>query len=307
MHECLIKREEMSYPQRETLAAGDQLKKMRNLQRTLKGAFTMSEFKDSSEFAVLSVFIRAWTVMWKKPEFFLGITLLYSVIQDAVTYMIKGLFESNMVAQDLRKILLSLPLSVIFQAVITYAIFMLLMEGCDSMSESLKRAAGRAVPLISGTVLMFLGLVLTLIASLVLMRISGIFFSTYAVHTIGIIIYVILAVILLCKWFVYIQACIIERIGGFDSLCRSSELTNGYRLKIFVVFILPLCFTTIILLIAGFIVGLITESKLFVYIFSTLITLIPLAYVSIIPTVAYYSLRAAKENLTPDDLADLLE
>lgn len=49
---------------------------------------------------------------------------------------------------------------------------------------------------------------------------------------IGLMLFVLPAIVLATRWVVALPACVVERLGPFDSFRRSAELTEGHRWKI---------------------------------------------------------------------------
>ena len=214
----------------------------------------MSDFGDFSEFTVGSVMGRTWKVMWSKPFAFFGNTLL-SLILSIV--LVEALREAGVVLDASYNIPVRAPalslggymfvefilpflVPAIFQGILSYAIFMLLLNGWASIGEAFKRSAGRVLSLILATIVMTLALRLLfyvpgfiIIELPIRMDVGGII----AVSLIIGFVFVVITITII-KWSVFAPACVIERTGPVASLGRSSELTKGYGGKIFGIFTL---------------------------------------------------------------------
>jgi hypothetical protein len=124
---------------------------------------------------------------------------------------------------------------------------------------------------------------------------------------VGIIAGCVFMIIFGVKWSVFAPACVIERTGPLACLSRSSDLTGGYRAKIFGIFLLIGIVVFIISAVAQFLTNAIFGTGLLVDFFSALVRTIPLTYFNVVPAVIYYGLRTVKENLTPASLADIFD
>ena len=122
----------------------------------------------------------------------------------------------------------------------------------------------------------------------------------------GLLLFIVPGLILLTMWYVASAACIVERLGVFASMERSSVLTKGHRWAIFG--------TWLLLIISGAILapavdalagltgnaGLITAASL---VWSAMTT----AFGMVFGGVMYYELRVAKEGIDIHQIAAVFE
>ena len=278
----------------------------------------MSDFGGFSEFTVGSVIGRAWRVMWQKFHAFLGITLLSSGISVAVAALL-GVAIGTLLASfnipgstvvGASAVFISfLMVSAIFQGALTYAIFMLLLNGWASIGEAFKRSARRVLSLILGILIMIVALGLLLIVPIIIVAWASI---ASGVGGRGLVVIVtaigfVFFIITLIRWSVFAPACVIERAGPIASLGRSSKLTKGYGWKIFGIFVLMGIVMIIFSALTQFIANKIFGAGILGNLFATIVGAIPMTYFNVLPAVIYYSLRVVKENLTPDSLADIFD
>ena len=259
----------------------------------------MSDFRKVSEFTVGLNLALGWAVMWKKPMLFLMITLLYLITDSVLTYVLKGFFGPEALLLNMLLVLLFVGfIALFFWGAIIYAVFMLLVNGSVSVSEAFQRSASRFFTVIMGSfVIIFLTWCVMLIIPLFVLSLipeNLVFIAAMIIMPVGLI----FGSMLIAKWFVLYEACIIEKTGVIEGLKRSSELTNGYRLKIFGIFFIATSLLMIVVIIPRLAFG----NGLSGVIFSILTMIIPYTYALILLTIPYYSLRAVKENLMPDSL-----
>ena len=284
----------------------------------------MSDFGAFSEFSVGSVIGRAWTVMLRKPLAFLGITLLSSILSTLVAVVLAGILGAffslfNMssdafiitgVIGGVAGLISMVIVPAIFQGALTYAVFMLLLHGWTSVKDAFLRSASRVLTVILASLTMGLALGLSsLVPALAGAFLGFAFFGAFGMlmAIIGMIAAIVISIILIVKWSVFASACVVEKTGAMASLGRSSALTKGYRGKIFGVYILVGIMVVIFSAVAEFFNGLIFGDGLLGNIFSAILSTPPLTFFNVLPAVIYFSLRVAKENLTPESLADIFD
>jgi hypothetical protein len=279
----------------------------------------LSNSGELHEVSVSFILRRSWTILWKKPAAFLGITLLFSI-----AWTVEGILFENLkwykvmtgmeICASVAGIISFILLSYILRGVVLHVAFMLLTKGSAFMLESFRHSVKKVLSVINGVFIVFTIYILVIIGGGVLMNALvgfsfGILFDVESVQSITLLIIFVLITIIFTifeiKWFVFFPACVIEDADGFDSLKRSSALTKGYRLKVLIMLIL----TGVVMIIPATLIiyakYLIPESEISDFILPELIMLIPCAYTSIMLSVAYYNLRIVKENEPLNDMADL--
>ena len=281
----------------------------------------MSDFDGFSEFTVGSVIGRAWTVMWRKPMAFFTITLLSTIISfimgGMLTFILVKLFSwfnmppgVSFLTAGIGGGFSFLIVSAIFQGALIYVIFMLLLHGQASIGEAFQRSTSRVLTIILASVIMGLAVGLIFFVPAILAAFLGAVvpgnFSALLVivFTIAAMVF---GVIFVIKWSVFAPACVIERTGATASLSRSSDLTEGFRGKIFAIFLLVGILVGIFNAIAGFFNNKIFGAGILGSIFSAILSTPPLTFFSVLPAVIYFSLRVAKESLAPESLADIFD
>jgi uncharacterized membrane protein len=176
---------------------------------------------------------------------------------------------------------LTLVLSTLSQAVVLYGAFQDMRGRQVNLGESLKVGLSRFFPIIGLAILVSLGI------------------------GFGMVLLIIPGLILLTMWFVATPACVVERLGPFRSMGRSSQLTKGHRWKIFGLFI--------VLALGGAIVSGVLEAVLGM--FGGALTLIGGllwngiwgAFYAIAAVVTYHDLRVAKEGTDTEQIAAVFD
>ncbi|HXW25549.1 MAG TPA: hypothetical protein VEK73_12470 [Xanthobacteraceae bacterium] len=117
---------------------------------------------------------------------------------------------------------------------------------------------------------------------------------------------VVPGLILLTMWYVATPACIVERLGVFASMRRSSALTKGHRWQVFGMMLL-IC-------IAGFIVGSVIQAALAATGGAGLVVAGSLiwngawaAFSAVLVVVTYHDLRVAKEGIDIEQIAAVFD
>jgi hypothetical protein len=176
-------------------------------------------------------------------------------------------------------VVLILGLSIFSQAVVLYGAFQK-MRGLDfSIGASFAQGFSRSLPILG--MLLLMGL--------------AIFF--------GLLLLVVPALILSTMWFVALPACVIERLGPMASLDRSAVLTRGYRWKVFGIYILILVVNEIVAQVLNAILG----EGITGAIVNLLWLALASAYQSIVVAVIYHDLRAAKEGIGVERIAQVFD
>jgi uncharacterized membrane protein len=130
----------------------------------------------------------------------------------------------------------------------------------------------------------------------------------------GLMLFIIPAVVMAARWAVAPPVCVVEGLGPFASMQRSADLTRGHRWKIFgllVVALLLLITTSIVVGIpTEWIVGLVPEGipRTAVYnIINTIVIAIYTAYFNIVLVMIYRDLRVAKEGVDTEQIAAVFD
>jgi hypothetical protein len=112
------------------------------------------------------------------------------------------------------------------------------------------------------------------------------------------------AIFLFVIWLVVVPACVVETLGPVGSMLRSSDLTSGYRWKVFGIFCL-----LIISLIAGYVIHRILwySSPLLAFIVVAAWYVVLFAYWNCAIIMTYHDLRLAKEGVDTEQIAAIFD
>jgi len=133
--------------------------------------------------------------------------------------------------------------------------------------------------------------------------------------TLGMMLFVVPGVFVLCVWAVAIPACVVERLDPIESLKRSAELTKGCRMEVLGLFVrffvamlvIVIVSTLLFSVISMWLTGIFGHSHLYSVVFTLLIGCILAAFSSVMTAVAYYTLREVKEGVTTDSLQNAFD
>jgi hypothetical protein len=115
---------------------------------------------------------------------------------------------------------------------------------------------------------------------------------------------VIILLVFYVRWFLATTVAVVERVGVFGSLRRSSQLGAGSRMRLFGLILVQY----LIGMLVGWVVGLPDYDDADVSFFvTTLGGLVAASLTSIFPVVAYHELRLAREGIDLDQLASVFD
>jgi len=120
----------------------------------------------------------------------------------------------------------------------------------------------------------------------------------------GALLLLVPGLILLCMWYAASAVCVVEKEGIGSSLSRSSWLTKGYRWKIFALILIVGIAGAIVGAIVGG-VGAAVGGFWIARLVSLVVQLYANAFGSVLIALTYYSLRAIKEGVDIDRIADV--
>ncbi|MGO9543572.1 MAG: hypothetical protein ACLPPF_02080 [Rhodomicrobium sp.] len=192
-------------------------------------------------------------------------------------------------------------------AVIVYATFQDMRGRQASMGESIARGLRRIFPLIGTGILLMLGFFLGVLVFIVpgTALIQSYQQAGAIVTGLGAAVLVVLALILLARWYVFAPVCVVEKKGPLGCLKRSAALTKGNRWKIFAIFVLLTLIGAVanvalkLLLSAVAPVAGIVASGLWQGIWS--------AFNNVLSVVIYHDLRAGKEGVDIESIASVFD
>jgi MFS family permease len=179
-------------------------------------------------------------------------------------------------------LLLMMVLSVLSQAVVLYGAFQDMRGRPVRLVESFQVGLRRFFPIIG------LGIAMSLIGG------------------IASILFLIPGLILFTMWFVATPVCVVEKLGPFGSMGRSSRLTKGHRWKIFGLFLLLIIISVVVsqslaMMLAA--VGGVTLALVGAVVWGGVWG----AFYAISVVVTYHDLRAAKEGTDIEQIAAVFD
>jgi hypothetical protein len=151
-----------------------------------------------------------------------------------------------------------------------------------SLSESVRAALRRWLPLIG------------------LMICAGVAIA------VGMLLLIVPGLILMTMWYVANPVCIVERLGVFASMERSSALTKGHRWAIFGTWLLIAIASAIMTAVIKGVLGL-TGSNGLATVGSAAWTALAMAFGTIFVVAIYHDLRVAKEGVDTRQIAAVFE
>lgn len=130
----------------------------------------------------------------------------------------------------------------------------------------------------------------------------------------GLMLFILPAIVMAVRWVVALPACIVEGLGPFDSFRRSAELTEGHRWKIFGLLVVALLLFIGARLLVGipsdWIVNLMPEGLARTAvdnIISSVAVAIYTAYFNIALVMIYRDLRIAKDGVDTEQIAAVFD
>jgi hypothetical protein len=262
-----------------------------------------------------SIFSRALTVTFSNSGIFILINAILSLPILIWTFYIGQSIETVYDLADIGTDMIylapvSILLSFISLAAITYGVFRSLRGESTSLALCIQKGISKFVPVL-GVVFVFA------LVAIGVAVVFGIFFaaSQALAGLLGIALLVV-AFPVIMSVSVTIPAVVTENIGPVEGIKRSRELTDGYKLSIFgALFIFGLINGAINKVLEVTIVGSITPENIqqVVENFSTyllvtsIVGIVLSTFSTVITAVAYHDLRIVREGLDEDRLAALFD
>lgn len=249
----------------------------------------------AGEFRVGQVFSRAWSVLSGNVTKFLPLTAILALPELA--NLITGTSRATAVPEaqpDMSPgallavggsaigfLIIWIILNVVTEATVLYGSFQAMRNRPVEIGESFKKGLARLVPII--------GLSICLAVTI----------------GFGAILFLVPGLILLSMYFVALPACVVERLGPFQSMRRSADLTRGHRWKIFGIWVVLWLVSVIVgsVLLAILTVGNHVVAVIGQAVWDTLMG----AYQSIVIAVAYHDLRVTKEGVDIEHIASVFD
>lgn len=240
-----------------------------------------------ADFSISNVFSNTFGVISRNPALFLGLSLIIV----GVPQLLIGLLVTPGATDPAA--LLANP-AAIFTSIIGYIVFLflsivlqasLIVASANDLAgkpvnfgECVSRAVSRLFPLIGLGIVVAIGV------------------------AIGFLFLVIPGVILYLMWMIAVPVLMVESLGVFESLSRSSALTKGSRLKLLGLIVVFFIFSMII----GIPIGLLSLiSPSLTIVSSALLSAVSAAVGAAGIAAVYIELRVSKEGTSSDQLASV--
>ena len=245
----------------------------------------------AAEFRVGQVFSRAWTVLSANVGKFLALTAITALPDLAI--LIPGLSDPETMRQAATNISPSALLAggatslvwgiliVITHATVLYGAFQVMRGQSFQIGDSLQKGLARFFAVIGTSICMVIAMMF------------------------GFILLIIPGFILLSMFYVALPACVVERLGPFQSLGRSGDLTKGHRWKIFGIWLVLGIVGGIVNNIIGGVLG--AAGVAITLVVSMVWHALLSAYQAITVAVAYHDLRVAKEGVDIEHIAAVFD
>lgn len=179
-------------------------------------------------------------------------------------------------------LILGFILTALCQAVVLYGAFQVMRNQPFQIGESLSKGLARFLPVIGTSICM-----------------------GFAIGF-GTLLLVVPGFILMAMFYVALPSCVVERLGPFQSLSRSSELTKGHRWKVFgLAILLMICVGVISSILQA--IFLVFQSTAVLIVGMFLWESLARAAEAIVAVVAYHDLRVAKEGVDIDHIASVFD
>jgi hypothetical protein len=222
------------------------------------------------EFRIGRVFSRTLTLLSRNFPIYFVVAALAAL--PTVLLENSGSDKETAAALSLLGLIGMVVLGPLSQAVMLHTAFQDMSGRRISLSESMRAALGRWLPLIGVSICVGFGVGL------------------------GLILLIVPGVILMIMWYVANPACIVERLGVFASMARSSELTKGHRWSIFGMWLLIAIASGVTAAVVKGVLG-VTGSTGLVISGTLAWTALASAFGAVFVVVTYHDLRVAKEGV----------
>ncbi|MDR3255335.1 MAG: hypothetical protein LBT31_07185 [Synergistaceae bacterium] len=246
-----------------------------------------------SRFTVGGVLSKTGSTIFQKPAVFLGLSAISLLTAAAFGFMVPEPPASGtspeasvLVANALfgiAALVIYLICYIVIQGATAHAVYRGLTDGKPSVMEAVVRGLARFFPLI------LLSLIYVTCFSLAL------------------ILFLIPGIMLMCRWAISAQACVVERLGPLKSLGRSAYLTKGHRWKILALLSISYLSVYVINILIAFVLDRLNFGAISTRLILIIALLVPNAFCSVLPCVVYYDLRSVKEGLTIDNLSNVFD
>jgi hypothetical protein len=222
------------------------------------------------EFRIGRVFSRTLTLLSRNFPIYFAVAAIAAL--PSVLLENSGADKNTAAVLSFVGLLGMLVLNPLSQAIMLHTAFQDMSERRISLSQSMRAALGRWLPLIGVSICVGFGV------------------------GFGLVLLIVPGVMLMTMWYVANPACIVERLGVSASMARSSALTKGHRWSIFGMMVLLAIASGVMAAVVKAVLGLSGSTGLVIA--GTLAwTALASAFGAIFVVVAYHDLRVAKEGV----------
>lgn len=243
----------------------------------------MQDSTITAQFSVGSVLGRSFSTLFKNPLVFFGLTLIATLPPHLVQLTVPSGTLEGLALPAIVAAVLSMIFSFVVQGAIAYAVYQELRGRKAGFGSALSTGLARVGWLILAAFLVSLGI------------------------SIGLVLLIIPGLILMCLWSVTIQACVVEKLGPLASMGRSGQLTKGYRLPIFGLLLIVGVANYAFVLLAGYLGVTVFSNPLALALIGGVLAMLPAAFNNVMSAIIYSDLRAVKEGVTLDSLANVFD
>jgi uncharacterized membrane protein len=241
------------------------------------------------QFLVGEVLSRSLTILMRNVAQFLPLTAIMALPDLALFFpgLTSGarppdqVFTGTVILGLFASLILWLFLYALTEAVVLYGSFQSLRNRPVRIGESFTKGLSRLFPIIGLSICVAI----------------GVGFAS--------LLFLVPGFMLMASWYVALPSCVVEGLGPFQSMSRSSTLTKGHRWKIFGIYILIAIVGGVIenVLSRVLVVGGLAISVIGLMAWHALMG----AYQAIVVAVAYHDLRVAKEGVDIEHIASVFD
>ncbi len=242
-------------------------------QTTESGGERTESVSDAPSFSIVSVISRSCNMFSKNVWFYWALMLL--AMSPSMFFVFGVSSQIGAVAVVAAKKVLE----VMGQACVAYTVFQLAVGNKPTFGKVLSKGFSRLATIL-----------LTAIAVGVSTAIGSVFF-------------IIPGLIISCLFFVAIPVCVVERQGVLYSLARSVDLTEGCRLKLFVIALIVGFMLQISEMLGAVVANAAISIAILPFLLNIVFSSLPAAFAAVIVAVCYQELRSIKEGFSVESLA----
>ena len=273
---------------------------------------SVNSINASGVFRVGDVVSRAWRLFTGNLLFFLLVPfVLYLIMVIAIVIFVftvgLAVWASGSAAliwvASLLGIVVVLGFTMVGQGLLLLGAFQRLRGQPLRIGEALQRVLTRLLPLLGLSILCGLALFLTVVVTFLVFGMLAAALGVVALVLVPAI--YVPAAILVVMWAVVVPACIVEGLGPIGSMSRSTDLTKGYRWKIFGIMVLLLFLLPLIGSVVQLMLGTINDQL--AGLFAIIWFVVWIAYFNCAIIMTYHDLRVAKEGIDTEQIASIFD